>query len=115
MTDKKEIKGAYEELKGVLSALSSDRSWFEDKGFSDHLNKIINRISSLCPEIQDINSYIIIPEYSSQVGHVIRTLQTKSKMNALIGRLRGMYELETPISNGGATFIQNQSQTNPKF
>lgn len=108
MKNKKEIAGVYEELRGVLAAIKNDTSWFDDDGFSRHANLIIARVASLCPEINDIVSYNIQTEYSAQRGPIVKSIPAKAKLNSLIGRLKGQYDLEAAVTNTGHTFIQNQ-------
>jgi hypothetical protein len=52
---KKEILSVYEELRGVLVAIEGNNSWFDDHGFADHANEIINRVPKICLEIENIN------------------------------------------------------------
>ena len=106
----KEIKGVYEELKGVISSIENKDSWFDDNGFADHANRVIARVGSVCSEITDIESYKIRPEYIQQRGNIIEPIPTKAKLKSLIGRLNGLYELETSAVNTGHTFIQTQQQ-----
>jgi len=106
----KEVKGAYEELKGVLSSIENKDSWFDDNGFADHANRVITRVGSLCSEITDIESYKIRPEYIQQRGNIIEPIPTKAKLKSLIGRIKGIYELEESSANTGHTFIQTQQQ-----
>lgn len=109
--NKKDIIGVYEELKGVLSSIKDNSSWFDDEGFTNHTNIIITRAVSLCPEFQDTD-YKLKLDHIQNRGPIVNTIQAKSKLNALIGRLKGQYDLEMPtLSNNGHTFIQNQSQT----
>lgn len=113
---KKEILGVYEELKGVLASMPEDRTWFDDKGFTEHANRIITRAASICPEISDIESYKVVSDHQPSRGPIVYTIQTKSRLNALIGRLKGTYDLDTsPTGSNGNTFIQNQSQTQSQY
>lgn len=106
----KEIKGVYEELKGVLSSIENKDSWFDDNSFSNHANRVISRVGTLCPEINDIDSYKIQPEYIQQRGNIIQPIPAKAKLKSLIGRIRGSYEMEDSAVNTGHTFIQTQQQ-----
>lgn len=107
---KNKILGIYEELKGIVSSMPEEL-WFDDEGFADHANGVIQRAGSTCPEIIDIRAYILEKEYSQNRGNIVYTVPAKSKLNALIGRLRGTYDLDLPPTSNGHTFIQNQSQT----
>jgi hypothetical protein len=115
MSDKnnKEILSIYEELKGILETIKNQSSWFDDQGFSDHANRVINRVVLICPEIVDIESYKIEKEYSSgRNGYTVNVIPAKAKLNSLIGRLKGLYEFDSNSnSSNGNTFIQNQSQS----
>lgn len=106
----KEIKGVYEELKGVISSIENKDSWFDDNGFSAHANQIISRVTSLCPEITNVDSYKIQPGHIPNRGNIIEPIPTKAKLKSLIGRLNGLYELEVSAVNTGHTFIQTQQQ-----
>lgn len=107
---KRQIRGAYEELRGVLISLEGDRTWFDDNGFAAHINEIIDRVIKICPEIENINSYKIRGEILGQRGLTIDVIITRTKLNSLIGRLKGSYDLEVLVKEVGNTFIQNQSQ-----
>lgn len=119
MTDrqetKKDIRGIYEELKGVLTSIQDNNSWFDDEGFTDHVNHIIARTASICPEIQDLDSYRLEKDYIPGREAIVHSIQAKSKLSALTGRLRGTYNLDVPTANSGHTFIQNQSQIQSQY
>ena len=107
----KEIKGIYEELKGVAYAIKEDVSWFDDNGFTDHANQIIRRIPEFCVEIQDIRPYLIDKKYNNgRNTYIVNTTPTRAKLNSIIGRLKGLYNLDISALNNGNTIIQNQSQ-----
>jgi hypothetical protein len=109
---KKQIASIYEELKGVLSAMPSEGSWFSDDGFSSHANSIIERISIICPEITDVSAYKIVSKYSSgRQENTIDSIPTRAKLNSIIGKLKGLFDLEISTVSNGNTFIQNQSQS----
>ena len=108
--DRKEIMGVYEELKGIRVAIEDRTSWFDDNGFAAQANLIIDRVSLVCPEIGDIDSYRIQTEYANGRGEIVKPIPAKAKLNSIIGRLKGAYELEVPAKNDGNTFIQSQSQ-----
>ena len=108
--NKKEILALYEELRGILAALESATSWFDDEGFTDHANSVISRVALLCPEIET-EPYILKKDYNQHRGYLVHTTQAKSKVSSLAGRLKGSYELESVPAQNGPTFIQNQSQT----
>lgn len=108
MERKREIAGVYEELRGVLVAIKDNTSWFDDDGFSQHANRVIARVASLCPEIQEIDSYKIKVEYDAQRGAIVKSIPARAGLNSLIGRLKGQYDLEVATTNTGHTFIQNQ-------
>jgi hypothetical protein len=110
---KKEILSIYEELKGLLETIKDETSWFDDKGFTEHANRIIERVRLVCPEITDIDSYKIIAEYSSgRHCNTVNVLPTKAKINSLIGRIKGLNNFDiNSNSNNGNTFIQTQSQS----
>jgi len=79
---------------------------------SEQVNGIIRRTLVICPEIEKIDPYIITTDNIGQRGSIIQAIQAKSKLEALIGRIKGTYNLDTnPQSTSGPTFIQNQSQT----
>lgn len=107
------ILGVYEELKGVLASLQDASSWFDDEGFTRHVNGIVDRASVICKEIEDINSYKLDVDHVGNRGPIVHTTQAKAKLNAIIGRLRGTYDLEHSQAsvNAGHTFIQNQTQS----
>lgn len=108
----REISSVYEELKGVLDSISEEKSWFDDEGFSSHANNVIKRVGELCPEITDINNYLVTPRYSQgRGGQLVQVIPTIAKIKSLIGRLNGYYSLDKKSQNMGHTFIQNQ-QTN---
>lgn len=107
----KEIRGIYEELKGILVSLSDIGSWFDDKGFIEQVNNTINRVTEVCPEIQDIDSYILKADYSPNRGPTVDVTQAKSKLGALIGRIKGTYDLDSYQPSSGHTIIQNQTQS----
>lgn len=106
-----EVKGAYEELKGVLESIQDQSTWFDDDGFTDHTNSVINRISVICPEIDSIDSYKVSTSYSEQRGMLVQAIPTKSRLKALLGRIKGTYELDEPSRETGNVFVQNQSQS----
>ena len=105
-----EIIGVYEELKGILESVP-DQSWFDDEGFTNQVNHIIDRAAAICPEIEDIAVYKIIRDHLNDGRQIVHAIQTKSKLAALTGRIRGTYKLEVSPQNSGHTFIQNQSQS----
>lgn len=106
------VKGIYEELKGVLAAIPENGSWFDDNGFTSHANLIIEKIPSACKELQNVNAYKIQSKYfEGRRGNIVDIVPTKAKLNSIIGRLKGLYGLDTPLSSNGNTFIQNQSQS----
>ena len=110
MTERNVI-GLYKELKGVLASLNDAPSWFEDKGFAKHANYVIDRATTVCPDIGAVAAYRVTPE-SFRGGRVtISTTQATQKLNSLIGRIEGEYDLKDTVSGGGNTFIQNQSQS----
>ncbi|KKS37967.1 MAG: hypothetical protein UV01_C0006G0011 [Parcubacteria group bacterium GW2011_GWA2_42_14] len=113
--NKKAILGVYEELKGLLVAIESKNSWFDDNGFSAHANLIIERVPIVCPEIEDVATYRIRPEHINDRGNIVKPIPAKAKLNSIIGRLKGLYGLDTPTKNDGNTFIQNQSQNQSQF
>ncbi len=117
MDNKKLIYGAYEELKGVLGSIPEDRTWFDDDGFSPQVNRIIERIKTLGTEINDIDSYMITANYIQDRGNTIDVIPTRSKLNGLIGRIKGMYDFDNGIKQSGAghTFIQQQSQNQEQY
>ncbi len=108
--NKKDILGVYEELKGILASIP-DNSWFDDEGFVSHTNRIIQRAGVICREIDDINSYLLKTDHIPNRGPIVNAIPAKSKLNALIGRLKGTYDLDTATPTSGHTFVQNQSQT----
>lgn len=110
MSNIKQVAGIYEELKGVVLSIKDNGSWFDDDGYTQHVNGIIARVSIICPEIEDIKSYEIKAEYLPNRGQIVNVIPTKTKLNALIGRLKGTYDLDVPLNTNGHTFIQNQSQ-----
>ena len=92
------IHGLYEELNGVLRSIQSEDSWFDDKGFAEQVNGIIRRTLVICPEIEKIDPYIITTDNIGQRGSIIQAIQAKSKLEALIGELRG-HTISTQILN----------------
>ncbi len=110
MSTSNEVKSIYEELIGILVSLEDASSWFDDNGFSQRANEVIRRTAMVCPEIKNIESYLIKPGYSDQRGEIIYTTPTKANLNSLLGRIRGFYELEELHTSNGHTFIQNQTQ-----
>jgi hypothetical protein len=111
MDTKKQILGIYEELKGISSSMPTG-TWFDDEGFAIHTNGVIDRLHTLCPEINDLNSYKIKTSYIQGRGETVDTVPTKVKLDGLVGRIRGSYDFDqqsTPIN--GHTFIQQQSQS----
>ena len=110
----KEIQGVYEELKGVLSSIPEKTSSFTDEGFTEHVNAVIERLGKTCPEINDWKNYTIQNRLITSAGirshYVIDTVLAKSKLNGLIGRIKGTYELDVPSTGSGLTLVQNQSQ-----
>lgn len=109
---RKGITGVYEELKGLLESLKDSTAWFYDHGFSHRTNVIIDRIPSVCPEIQDVSSYKISLDLSNpHGGGVVHTTQAKAQLSSIIGRLKGTYGLDSAEKNPGNTFIQNQLQS----
>jgi hypothetical protein len=107
----KEIAGIYEELKGVLASIQDASSWFDDEGFTAQVNGIIARVPGVCPEIQDIDSYVLRAGHIPNLGAIVNTPQAKSKLSALVGRIKGTYSLDVSNSNSGHTFVQNQTQS----
>jgi len=111
-SNKEKISGLYEELKGLFDSIPNDRTWFDDNGFVDSANKVISRVESTCPEIEDPNQYLLKKEYINGRGdYVVNVIPSRSKLSALIGRLKGTYSLEAPTANNSHTFIQSQSQS----
>ena len=109
---KKEIISVYEELRGILGSIEGASSWFDDEGFSQRANDVISRVGTLCPEIENINSYKIKLEYSASRGGIIHTVPTRANLSSLLGRIKGFYGLiESSMPTTGHTFIQNQSQS----
>lgn len=112
MDTEKQVFGVYEELKGVLASIPEDHTWFDDDGFAAQANTVIERASNLCPEISNIDTYKILTRYSSNRGPTIDVIPTKSKLNGLIGRIKGSYGFDSLSQlNSGNTFIQNQTQS----
>lgn len=106
------VDGVYEELKGISASIPTDRTWFDDKGFAEQASSVVRRVGLLCPEIENISSYRIEPQHSQGRGNIVDVITAKTKLNGLIGRVKGTYSFnDTSSSNGGNTFIQNQSQS----
>jgi len=106
--NKKEIVSIYEELRGILTSIGDEKSWFDDDGFTGHANHIIERVGLLCPEISDIGLYLIQTKYQRDRGEIVESIPAKAKLNSLIGRLKGLYDIDARAVNSGHIFIQNQ-------
>ena len=106
---KKEIVGAYEELRGVLDSILDKKTWFDDEGFSEHANHVIGRVKSLCPEIDDIDSYRIQQKPLPGRGTmIVEAVPTKAKLRSLIGRLKGTPEFKANVSRGKSQEIGHE-------
>lgn len=108
--EKKEIVSSYRELKGVLEAIPEE-SWFYDNGFVEHGNKVINRVAQVCPEIEDINIYLLSGSTVINGSLTVNSTSARQKVLSLLGRMEGLYALNERVPESGNTFIQNQSQS----
>lgn len=109
-SNRKKIRSVYEELKGILDSIANENSWFDDEGFSQRANDAINRAKIICPDIENITSYMIKSEHSNNRGGIIYVIPAKANLSSLMGRIKGEYELEELLIPTGHTFIQNQQQ-----
>ena len=106
-----DVKGAYEELKGILESIQNEGTWFDDNGFTNHTNSVIDRISNICPEIENIDSYKVSTSHSQQRGLEVMAIPTRSRLRALLGRIKGAYEFDEIPRETGNVFVQNQNQS----
>lgn len=108
----KEIASVYEELKGVLDIIRDRNGWFDDEGYSNHVNEILDRLKVYCPEINNVDSYKITSRPVPSRGNIIDVTLSKTKLNSIIGRIKGLNNFgDTPSPLNGHTFIQSQTQS----
>lgn len=111
-----EIKAIYQELKGVLDSIkdiTSDSGWFDDEGFTEHVNAIIERVPTACTGIEDIANYLIKAQHreGGRRGAIVYVIPTRTQITTIIGRMRGLYNLEDGTKESNlVTVMQSQTQ-----
>ncbi|MFT5036613.1 MAG: hypothetical protein ACI9VM_000175 [Candidatus Azotimanducaceae bacterium] len=103
---KEQVKPLYEELKGIRSAIP-DASLFDDRGVSEKYHSLLDKLRAELPDLNTDEYKIRVKQ--SQRGPTIDTPDYKTKVESLIGNIKGRFDFDSTEFNNGHTFIQNQT------